>query len=383
MTKLSSAPRHRVLVVDDIELNVAVISALLRESNYDVTAAFSGATALRAIQRRQPEIILLDVMMPEMDGFEVCRILKENPETAQIPIIFISALSDIESKVKSFEVGGVDFISKPFQGREVLARVSTHLRIRSLEQEQEQMIAKLQMMNEEKDRLLQIASHDLRSPLSNIRTIGQMLKAEQFTGNTDDVKEFGEMIERSASILISLVTDILDIAKVESGKFSLTYSKFCINDLLRQCVQFLQSSALIKNISVQLRIPNEQLIVEADEPKMMQIINNLLSNAIKFTPQGGTISLSLIPFAPSENSFTITIQDSGIGIPEEFKDKIFEKFGKHQRSGTNGENGTGLGMPIIRSFVELHRGSINFTSTEGIGTTFILSFPIGYFEEEE
>ncbi|HRK60694.1 MAG TPA: response regulator, partial [Candidatus Kapabacteria bacterium] len=166
---MDSIKKKLVLVVDDVEQNVAVVSQILRSHGYGVMAAFNGETALRMLEKRIPDLILLDIMMPVMDGFEVCAKIKENENLKNIPIIFLSALSDTDVKVKAFNVGGVDYVSKPFQEAEVIARVAVHIKIANLEREQREFIEKLTIMNDEKDRLMQIVSHDLRSPLGGIK----------------------------------------------------------------------------------------------------------------------------------------------------------------------------------------------------------------------
>jgi len=372
-----------VLVVDDVEQNVAVVSQILRTNGYAVMAAFNGETALRMLEKRIPHLILLDIMMPGMDGFEVCAKIKENENLRQIPIIFLSALSDTDVKVKAFNTGGVDYISKPFQEAEVLARVAVHIKIARLEHEQRELIEQLSERNEEKDRLMQIVSHDLRSPLGGIKGLSQILTDGEEAEMPEIVREFSEIIVQTSDTLLNLVNDLLDLAKIESGKQRVNLTEFDIVSTLQNAVKLQEKVAQSKGLQLLFENTIELIPFQlvADEPKIMQVINNLLSNAIKFTPKGGAVTLRLQP--QGDDRLLIVVQDTGIGIPAEHLPRVFEKFGNHQRSGTSGEKGTGLGMTIVKRFVELHGGAIDVESQQGKGTTFTISLPIIAVPNEE
>ena len=372
-----------VLVVDDVEQNVAVVSQILRTNGYAVMAAFNGETALRMLEKHIPHLILLDIMMPGMDGFEVCAKIKENENLRQIPIIFLSALSDTDVKVKAFNTGGVDYISKPFQEAEVLARVAVHIKIARLEHEQRELIEQLSERNEEKDRLMQIVSHDLRSPLGGIKGLSQILTDGEEAEMPEIVREFSEIIVQTSDTLLNLVNDLLDLAKIESGKQRVNLTEFDIVSTLQNVVKLQEKVAQSKGLQLLFENTIELIPFQlvADEPKIMQVINNLLSNAIKFTPKGGAVTLRLQP--QGDDRLLIVVQDTGIGIPAEHLPRVFEKFGNHQRSGTSGEKGTGLGMTIVKRFVELHGGAIDVESQQGKGTTFTISLPIIAVPNEE
>ncbi|MBK7987066.1 MAG: hybrid sensor histidine kinase/response regulator [Ignavibacteria bacterium] len=334
---MDSIKKKLVLVVDDVEQNVAVVSQILRSHGYGVMAAFNGETALRMLEKRIPDLILLDIMMPVMDGFEVCAKIKENENLKNIPIIFLSALSDTDVKVKAFNVGGVDYVSKPFQEAEVIARVAVHIKIANLEREQREFIEKLTIMNDEKDRLMQIVSHDLRSPLGGIKGLSEILKNGEEAEIPEIVREFSEIIVQTSDTLLNLVNDLLDLAKIESGKQRLNVVNFDIISILQNSVRLQEKVAQSKGLQLvfQHSLPQSPFVVTADEPKITQVINNLLSNAIKFTPKGGSVFVTLS--AHNDTQLCITVKDTGIGIPPEHLPKVFEKFGNHQRSGTSGE----------------------------------------------
>lgn len=382
-TPQQQPPAALILIVDDVEQNVAVISQILRNAGHSVMAAFSGETALRMVQKRKPDLILLDIMMPGMTGFETCNHLKASPATADIPVIFLSALTETDTKVKGFEVGGVDYITKPFQESEVLARVHVHLKIRRLEMEREGHIASLVEMNGEKDRLMQIVSHDLRSPLGGIRGLAEILLESDDQMNVATVHEFSKIITTTVDGLLDLVNDLLDLAKIESGKVNMNLTEFNFGETVKYSTDLVRLVALKKGVFLSAEYPDEPIMVKADEPKIKQMVNNLLSNAIKFTPKGGNVELVVEKGTGADaKNLKFTVRDSGMGMSEEMLKNVFEKFGDNQRNGTHGEKGSGLGLSIVKRFVEVHGGTINVESKIGEGTAFHIMLPVLINEKE-
>jgi len=214
---MGSSEKKSILVVDDTQQNVQVLSQMLRDAGYSVMAAFNGKDALKMLERREPDLILMDVMMPEMDGFETTRQLKSVPRWNEIPVIFLSALSDTESKLRAFESGGVDYITKPFQQQEVLARMELHLSLRELQHEKEAYIHQLQekqehlqKLNNEKDEVLSVLSHDMRNPLGGIIGIVDLLRSEP-VDSPEELETMLELVDVSAKRLLHMVNDMLDI----------------------------------------------------------------------------------------------------------------------------------------------------------------------------
>lgn len=372
MVKKIDISHSRILVVDDNEVNITVISQMLKQVGYRVMAVLSGEAALRLAEKNVPHLILLDIMMPPgIDGFETIARLKANPITENIPVIFLSALDDTQTKVKGFDLGAVDFVTKPFQEKEVLARVKSHLYLSALEQDRSEQIQRLEEMNSEKDKMMQVVSHDLRSPLSGIKGMAEILQGDE-AERPDLVKEFSKHIYNSSGTLINLVNDLLDVAKIESGTLSLALSEFSLSDLFRDCFNALFVLAKKKHIELTINGIDAQHTITADRPKLFQTFNNLISNAIKFTPNHGTVVVNVMG---KDNLYVIEIIDTGIGIPEAMIPHLFEKFGHHQRPGTSGEKGTGLGMPIIKKFIEGQQGTISLKSIEGQGTIFTVLLP--------
>lgn len=363
-----------ILVVDDTQQNVQVLTQMLRGKQYKVLAAFNGEDAIALLSRKAPDLILLDVMMPGMDGFETCREIRKEPAYDDIPIIFLSALSDVEAKVKALESGGVDYITKPFQQLEVLARIELHLRLRRLELERQENVARLEKMNKEKDEVLGIISHDMRNPIGGIIGISNFLRTD---GPSDD-KELIDMltlIESSAERLLMLVNDLLDIALIEANSLQLTFADTDMGAYCNDVIQLHRATAKSKGVRLDLIERVEGIVAEVDVTKFSQIVGNLVSNAIKFTEERGQVRVEIgaVPGDPSQ--LQIQIIDSGMGIPRDLMPRLFEKFGA-QRLGTKGEKGTGLGMPLVKRYVDLHHGTVTVESMEKIGTTFTIRIPL-------
>jgi signal transduction histidine kinase len=363
-----------ILVVDDTQQNVQVLTQMLRGKQYKVLAAFNGEDAIALLSRKTPDLILLDVMMPGMDGFETCREIRKESAYDDIPIIFLSALSDVEAKVKALESGGVDYITKPFQQLEVLARIELHLRLRRLELERQENVLRLEKMNREKDEVLGIISHDMRNPIGGIIGISNFLRTD---GPSDD-KELNDMlklIESSAERLLLLVNDLLDIALIEANSLQLTFTETDIGAYCNDVIQLHRATAKSKGVRLDLVEKIEGIMAEIDVTKFSQIIGNLVSNAIKFTEEGGQVRVEIGSSATDSSQLQLQIIDSGMGIPKDLMPKLFEKFGA-QRLGTKGEKGTGLGMPLVKRYVDLHHGSVTVDSMEKIGTTFTIRIPL-------
>jgi signal transduction histidine kinase len=363
-----------ILVVDDTQQNVQVLTQMLRGKQYKVLAAFNGEDAIALLSRKTPDLILLDVMMPGMDGFETCREIRKEPAYDDIPIIFLSALSDVEAKVKALESGGVDYITKPFQQLEVLARIELHLRLRRLELERQENVLRLEKMNKEKDEVLGIISHDMRNPIGGIIGISNFLRTD---GPSDD-KELADMlklIEASAERLLLLVNDLLDIALIEANSLQLTFTETDIGAYCNDVIQLHRATAKSKGVRLDMIEKVEGILAEVDVTKFSQIVGNLITNAIKFTEEGGQVRVEIGAAANDSDQLQLQIIDSGMGIPRDLMPRLFEKFGA-QRLGTKGEKGTGLGMPLVKRYIDLHHGSITVDSMEKIGTTFTIRIPL-------
>lgn len=367
-----------ILVVDDTQQNVQVLTQMLRGKEYKVLAAFNGEDAIALLARKAPDLILLDVMMPGMDGFETCREIRKESAYDDIPIIFLSALTDVDAKVKALESGGVDYITKPFQQLEVLARIELHLRLRRLELERQLNVARLEKMNREKDEVLGIISHDMRNPIGGIIGISNFLRVDG-PADKKELTDLLTLIETSAERLLLLVNDLLDIALIEANSLQLTFTETDIGAYCNDVIQLHKATAKSKGVRLNMIERIEGIHAEVDVTKFSQVIGNLVSNAIKFTEEGGQVKVEIGSVPEDPSLLQVQVIDSGTGIPKELLPRLFEKFGA-QRLGTKGEKGTGLGMPLVKRYIELHNGTVTVDSMERIGTTFTIRIPLKHTE---
>jgi len=380
---IEAARKHTILMVDDNPINLNVLLDALKHHGFKLLAAKSGEEAIQRASFAKPDLILLDVLMPGIDGFETCRILKETEDTADIPIIFMTALADTVDKVRGFSLGAVDYITKPFQHEEVLSRVNAHLMIqdlkRSLEAKNEELARKNSLLDEAlirekelnrlKTGLVGMASHELRRPLTVISLYSRSLVPRE-NGISADQADGYNKIQKSIWQMTQLLDDILIATQSEMGK--LTFEPELIN-IEEFCTKVVQESELIDDHAHKL---NYQVIRNSEtalaDPKMLhRILSNLLSNAVKYSPHGTTIWFEA---DCSDGVARFTIRDEGIGISPEDQQKLFENF---QRGTNVGKTpGTGLGLTIVKQCVEHHHGSIRFSSELGKGTRFDVFIPI-------
>lgn len=364
-----------VLIVDDTEPNVRLLAHVVKKEGYEVMAAFSGSDALSLIEKRKPDIILLDVMMPEMNGFEVCEYLKDRREYKDIPVIFLSALSETDSKVQGFNVGGVDYITKPFQREEVLARIDLHVKLRKLQAELSNKVEQLkqreeslQKLNQEKDELMRIVGHDFRNPVTGIMGLAGFLKDNIEHVDGEEQANILGIIKGSGQKLLDLVNGLLN--KEEEASISeLILQDLDLKETVLDIIDLHRPTAVNKGIVITKEL-QEMPVKTVDKHKIEQILSNLLSNALKFTLEGGTISVKLHEVANDEGAIDLVVQDSGMGIPDDQLDKLWNTSHKKVRYGTSGEKGSGMGLELVKKFTNLHGGNVKVNSIEGEGTTF-------------
>ncbi|MBP0020982.1 MAG: response regulator [Cyanobacteria bacterium SBLK] len=418
--------KGKILIVDDTPENLQVLSATLSREGYKVRGVINGFMALRVAQSGTLDLILLDIKMPDMNGYEVCEKLKADPQTAEIPVIFISALDDALDKVRAFQIGGSDYITKPFQVPEVLARVENQLTIRQLQQEREEQNRKLQQEIDErkkaelsaeralraKGEFLTNMSHELRTPLNVILGFTQLMSRD--TTIEDEQLENLNIINRSGEHLLSLINDILDLSKIESGVIIFQENAFDLYQLLDNLEAMFLLAAERKGIHLNFAIANDvPHYIKTDEKKLRSCLINLLNNAIKFTdfgsvtlrvgnqhfgtnaqcdrpttntstsrllslPQHSASNQQLISGATqgggnahqdTNNKIYFEIEDTGCGIEMEEIDRLFDAFVQAE-AGRKAVEGTGLGLTITRQFITLMGGEISVRSNLGQGSIF-------------
>ncbi len=371
-TLLPSAHDSFILVVDDVPQNIQVVGGILTKAGYEVMPATSGMQALERVKSKLPDLILIDLMMPDMDGLAACRHLKKDPVTACVPIIFLTASNQPEHIVEAFTVGAVDYVTKPFNAPELLARVRTHLELKHTRDALLRQTERLKEMNEEKDEFLGIAAHDLRNPLSNIISTCQLLMDEP-DADPAFIREMLDLIDTTATHMSQLVKNLLDVNAIEQGEMKLTPQRVSLMEIVESVLDSFRHKADKKGQTIQYSAPGSSPIVLADPDATREIVDNLISNAIKFSLPGKPIEIRLIrsePFARLE------VQDHGPGLTATDMQKAFGKFARLSARPTGGEVSIGLGLSIVRKMVCASHGRVWCESQLGLGATFIVEWPI-------
>lgn len=389
----TQANKGNILIVDDTPENLQVLSATLSERGYKVRGVVNGRMAIRAARSASPDLILLDIRMPEMNGYEVCEHLKADPLTIEIPIIFISASDEVFDKVRAFNAGGVDYITKPFQVEEVLTRVEHQLTIRRL---QKQLIQQNEQLQQEiverkkaeeaaeaaskaKSQFLANMSHELRTPLNAILGFAQVMMRDYLLST--EQRENLRIINRSGEHLLELINDVLELSKIESGIVPLDETGFDLYQLLDGLEEMFQFKAEKKNLHLIFNVSADvPQYVKTDEKKLRACLINLLENAIKFTKRGSiTLRVTLCkPPIRTDNermALLFEVQDTGVGIHPDEMVNLFDAFVQTE-SGRQSAEGTGLGLTITRTYVQLMGGDITVNSTVNEGTTFQFNITI-------
>jgi two-component system, sensor histidine kinase and response regulator len=364
-----------VLIVDDVVDNLHMLTDMLEAQGHEVRIAMSGKEALEKITEKHPDLILLDIQMPGMTGYEVCQKVKANQKTEDIPVIFLSALQESADILKGFEVGGVDYVSKPFQFREVVARVQSQMAVaqqrRQLEELRERDQQQFEMIAAAKDTFFHATAHDLKNPLTGVLLYIQMLRNNP-PQNQAELDDALNGIEGTARKMQSLISDILDLAQMQVGN-PMNFIEQPIQPIMIKVMQNFDVLAREKNIKLYLKMPDETIRMPLDGHYFERMIDNLVSNAIKYTPPNGDVRVHLQSL---DHCIQIRVSDTGIGIPQDDLERVFEAFYRVKKANHKKESGTGLGLSIVAAIVEEHRGSIDVESVEGEGTSFTLCFPI-------
>ncbi len=354
--------RQNILIVDDVPANLKILSEILEGEGYTVHPVISGRQALQVAEHEPPDLVLLDIMMPGIDGYEVCRQFKERPSLRDVPIIFISALNDTDDIVKALKSGGVDYISKPFRAEEVLARVNTHLALNRQKKE-------LQVLSAEKDRFFSIIAHDLRSPFNSFLGLTRMLVDDLHVLDLKEIKEIALILRNSAANVYGLLENLLEWATIQRGMAGFHPRSLLLMNFMENSLHAMKEFAITKGIGISYDVPDD-LMLSADANMLGSVFRNLISNALKFTHKGGTVTVSAKD--QGNGNVLIAIQDNGIGMSSEMVDRLFRLDRQTGRKGTEGEASSGLGLIICKDFVEKHGGRLWAESEEGKGSVFYL-----------
>lgn len=355
----------KILIVDDVPENLQVLGNALMSKGAEIIVATDAYTALNNLRTVGIDIALVDVSMPGMDGFELCQKIKADSNLKETPVIFITARTDIEDIQKGFEVGAVDYILKPFNQIEVLSRVKSHLELYFSKKELEEHLLR-------KDKFISLIAHDIKSPLSGIKSLLKIAVEDYDNLEKGELKEILESLYESIETQFDFILDLLNWGRLQLDKLEPNPDLFDIEQLIDNCKSILQVNASNKNINIKVVNNTEDSRVEADPGFVENAIQNLLSNAIKFSHENSNITITI---SKDSDDIQIAITDQGVGMSDEDQTKLFRNDVLHTSEGTSGEKGTGLGLLLVKDFIEKTGGSISFESEEGKGSTFYLSLP--------
>ncbi len=363
----------RVLLVDDNLADIDILKRTLKAEGYKIAFANNGKTALEIVEHKRPDLILMDILMPGIDGFETFSLLKERELTKEIPVIFITGKTNSTDIVRGFGLGGIDYIVKPYQCEEVCARVKTHLMLATAQKQLNEQNKELIKHNNLKNTFIGVAAHDLRNPLTAVCGLAQLMMMKPDDISTGEIKQYSEQIHLTGKRMLYLVNELLNVAEIESGHLKLDLQSCSLKNLILERIQLFEINAKQKGIEIDKSL-DEIDDVFFDPNYISQVIDNLISNAIKFSEFNKKIFVTL---RQEVLQARVCVEDEGPGISEKDKKSLFGFFKKLSAKPTGGENSTGLGLSISKRIVEEHGGTINAESEIGSGATFCFFLPIG------
>ncbi len=365
----ASSQRPRILLADDNADMRDYVARLLGE-RWDVEAVGDGASALHAIHTRRPQAIVTDVMMPEIDGFELLTTLKNDPATRDIPVILLSARAGEEAKLEAVGGGADDYVVKPFTGRDLIARVDAQLQRAAQRQLVRQQLIE---SNRIKDEFLATLSHELRTPLNAILGWAHLLKSSALRPGM--LERAIESIDRNARAQAQLVDDLLDVSRVISGKLAIKQEPVHLRAVVSEAIDAVRPTLTTKAVKLRMDVANDaDIVIDGDADRLRQVVWNLLSNAVKFTPSGGEVSIELRKAA---DAVEIVVRDTGIGISRDFLPRVFDRFRQAENGPSRKHGGLGLGLAIVQHLVAAHRGTVTAHSDgPGTGAEFVVRLPI-------
>ena len=364
---------YKILIVDDVMSNVLLLKVLLTNEKFAIATASNGRQALEQVEKENPDLVLLDVMMPDMSGFEVAQHLKSNPNTADIPIIFLTALNSTADIVTGFQVGANDFISKPFNKEELIISVTHQISLLAAKRLILSKTEELQRTIAGRDKLYSVIAHDLRSPMGSIKMVLNMLilnlPSEKIGA---EMYELLTMANQTTEDVFSLLDNLLKWTKSQIGKLNVVYQDVDLVEVTDGVIEIFSMVASLKKIRIREMKP-EKMMVNADIDMLKTVVRNLLSNAIKFSKENSEV---LVKMEEVDGMAVVSVQDYGCGISEEGQKKLLHTDTHFSTFGTNNEEGSGLGLLLCKDFVVKNGGKLWFTSKEGEGSIFSFSIPV-------
>ena len=363
---------YKVLIVDDVVSNVLLLKILLQKEGFQICTANNGVVCIELAKSEKPDLILLDVMMPEMNGYDTATVLKQNPETKDIPIIFLTALNTPGDLVKGFQVGANDFLTKPFNKEELVMRVNQQISLVAAKRIIEEQNAELRATLTNRDKMYSVIAHDLRSPMASIRMV---LNLAVQTISPDVVgEEIFELIDKAnkeSEEVHDLLDNLLKWTKSQTGRLNVVIQDLDLNDIIPGVVDIFEIIAQTKQIKLNYVGSDSPVIVTADNDMLKTVVRNFMSNAIKFSPENSSIDITLT----TEGDYAkISVRDHGVGIASDRLNSIFNKG--ETTYGTGGEEGSGLGLQLCQDFASKIGGYCKVESELGEGSMFSVFVPL-------
>jgi two-component system sensor histidine kinase/response regulator len=363
---------YKILIVDDVVSNVLLLKILLTNERFQVCTANNGTTCIEMAKKEHPDLILLDVMMPDISGFDTAVILKKDEETKEIPIIFLTALNTPADLVHGFQVGANDFLTKPFNKEELVMRVMQQISLVAAKRIIEKQNAELRATLSNRDKMYSVIAHDLRSPMASIRMVLNLV-VQSATPETvgDELYALLDQANRESEEVHDLLDNLLKWTKSQTGRLNVVLQDLDLNDIIPGVVDIFEMIAQTKNINLELQGSGEKMVVVADNDMLKTVVRNFMSNAIKFSPEGASIEIIM----QKEGDFAkVSVRDHGVGISADRIGSIFHKG--ETTYGTGGEEGSGLGLQLCQDFARKIGGDCSVESIEGQGSTFSVLIPL-------
>jgi len=363
---------YKILIVDDVVSNVLLLKILLTNEKFQVCTANNGTTCIEMAKKEHPDLILLDVMMPDISGFDTAVILKKDDETKEIPIIFLTALNTPADLVHGFQVGANDFLTKPFNKEELVMRVMQQISLVAAKRIIEKQNAELRATLSNRDKMYSVIAHDLRSPMASIRMVLNLV-VQSSTPETvgPELYTLLDQANRESEEVHDLLDNLLKWTKSQTGRLNVVIQDLDLNDIIPGVVDIFEMIAQTKHIKLELQRTDQPLVVKADNDMLKTVVRNFMSNAIKFSPEGSSIEIIM----STEGDFAkVSIRDHGVGIAADRLDSIFHKG--ETTYGTGGEEGSGLGLQLCQDFARKIGGDCTVESVEGQGSTFSILIPL-------
>ena len=363
---------YKILIVDDVVSNVLLLKILLTNEKFQVCTANNGTTCIEMAHKEKPDLILLDVMMPDISGFDTAVVLKKEEDTKDIPIIFLTALNTPQDLVHGFQVGASDFLTKPFNKEELVMRVMQQISLVAAKRIIEKQNAELRATLNNRDKMYSVIAHDLRSPMASIRMVLNLVAASVSPETLGpELFELIDKANRESEEVHDLLDNLLKWTKSQTGRLTVVTQDLDLNDIIPGVVDIFEVIAQTKHIKLDLQHTDTPLMVRADNDMLKTVVRNFMSNAIKFSPENSSIEIIM----GTEGDFAkVSVRDHGVGIAA---DRLASIFNKGETTyGTGGEEGSGLGLQLCQDFARKNGGDCYVESVEGQGSTFSFTVPL-------